>query len=73
MIDEAKRAQIVSMIRAGRAQLEVAHHYRITQQMVSKIWREENGLGKGRRGGDRRSKRYRRAIERRQKEKKANG
>lgn len=67
MIDERKAAEIVALLRAGASQGQVARKYRVSQQMVSKVWRRANGFRKGRRGGDRVSDRYRRRVERKQK------
>jgi DNA invertase Pin-like site-specific DNA recombinase len=66
MIDERKAAEIVAMLRAGKSQSQVAKRYRITQQMVSKVWRKANGFKQGTRGGDRVSDRYRNRVERQQ-------
>ncbi len=73
MIDEKKAADIVAQLRAGVSQRQVAKRYRISQQMVSKVWRKANGFKTGRRGGDRVSERYRRRVQRQQQGKVSNG
>lgn len=62
MIDEKKKREIVAKLARGESQGEVARAMRISQQMVSKIWRAELGLSSGRRGGDRCSPRYRKRV-----------
>lgn len=72
MIDEKKTAEILALLRAGMTQGAVARKYRVSQQMVSKVWRRANGFRKGRRGGDRVSDRYRRSVERKQRKERVN-
>lgn len=73
MIDDKKAAEIVTWLRRGTSQRAVARMYRVSQQMISKVWRAANGFKKGRRGGDRVSERYRRRVQRQQQGKVKNG
>jgi transposase len=56
-LTELQRAQIVELVGDGIKQGAIAEDYGISQQMVSKLFRA--GAKKGRHGGDRKGKRYR--------------
>lgn len=55
MIDQRK---VLDLIAKGLSQRDVAKKLRVSQQAISKVWRAAHALKRGKRGGDRRSKRY---------------
>lgn len=63
MIDHKKVVNLI--VNECMSQREVAKKLRVSQQAISKIWRAESKLRKGKRGGDRRSKRYKEKVSKR--------
>ncbi len=53
-----KRQQIIDAVAAGESQHSVARRFRLSQQMVSKIWQAATGARKGKHGGKRRGPQY---------------
>lgn len=60
---EQKNREIVRRILAGESQGRIAADLDVTQQYVSKVWRQHAGGELGR-GGDRRGRKYQRALAR---------